>query len=616
VSVPYCTAAITLANPYLAAHPVPLDPRYPSVMRPALPGEPPPPPPPRLISRAAAAVAVAAAPLLLPLLPLAYAGYVATTLLHHRRAARRAPDARWLADARPASALWRLHGALSRIPGGEALAAALAPAGSVAAVAAAAGDFISGRRSAGVARPPAVMGLGRGGAGSGRLPWRGSASLLLSLADSRAPPAPAFAGAAAGSGSGAAGPPAYARQASTLGRAATAASGAAWSTLTALSEALSWRPASSAGPAAAPRSLTLAGLLPPPLEAAPPAPSGQWEPMGLEGLLRPEGQEGSDSPGGSSPGGVSPPVSPRPRSLASSAQLRHAAAAAEAALAATPFALPPAAAAGGSLSSGSSLTGAGARREAAPPSLGASFRWPSSSQLHGQGQGPGAAAADPWRAVEEGREWPAPPGAGPSPPCGGSPRAPSESDTGSLRRALDAVPDADRRALLDGAAPPPEEVDGAVLRGGFRAQQAWIAGHLARLGWVSGAGGPGVWGGRGAGAHGQMQVRGASAGPSPCRHAGLLVEAPQTHARTARTRTHARTHARTATHAHARTHARTHARARARTHARTHARTPLPPPPSSTWTWSAATCAATRPASTATRCSRPPRGAAWTCSSS
>jgi hypothetical protein len=39
VSVPYCTAAMTLANPYLERAPVTIDPKYPSVVRPALDGE-------------------------------------------------------------------------------------------------------------------------------------------------------------------------------------------------------------------------------------------------------------------------------------------------------------------------------------------------------------------------------------------------------------------------------------------------------------------------------------------------------------------------------------------------------------------------------------------------
>ena len=42
-----------------------------------------------------------------------------------------------------------------------------------------------------------------------------------------------------------------------------------------------------------------------------------------------------------------------------------------------------------------------------------------------------------------------------------------------------------RRALLAGTASPPEDADGAVLDGGFGAQQAWIAKWLRRLAWLN-----------------------------------------------------------------------------------------------------------------------------------
>ena len=197
---------MTLTNPYVDAPAVPADPsgRYPSVVRPAAPGEAAPPSRRRLDAGMVATLALA--PLALPLAPFLYAGYVGSTLAHHRRAARAAPDAGWIAEhgrrkrreqqqlhtqlqqlaARGSAALaarvTQAAEALALLFSGDvagALAAAeqaaaarggahrpaavrlpppppLGPATSVGAVAAA--DFVSGKRSVDVARRPSVIG--------------------------------------------------------------------------------------------------------------------------------------------------------------------------------------------------------------------------------------------------------------------------------------------------------------------------------------------------------------------------------------------------------------------------------------------------------------------------
>jgi len=130
-------------------------------------------------------------PMVVPLLPVIYLGYVGTTLVHHRIADARAPDAGWVME-RPRHVLARLH-AMSRAVSGDFAAATaaaaemisrqrtvlegdltavrsvmLGPAGSV--VVARAADYAAGRRPVGVERAPALLGddgWGGGGGGGG-----------------------------------------------------------------------------------------------------------------------------------------------------------------------------------------------------------------------------------------------------------------------------------------------------------------------------------------------------------------------------------------------------------------------------------------------------------------
>jgi hypothetical protein len=188
VSVPYCTAAMTLTNPYARRPAVAIDPRYPSVVRPALEGELPAAAPAKVGAGMVAAMVLS--PMIVPLLPVMYLGYIGSTLVHHKMADKKAPDAGWVMEQRVPSlahahgALTRLH-AMGRLVSGDFAAAAAAaaemmsrrrsdfsdgeyglfgvgssrllpPATSV--VVARAADYVAGKRSVDVARGPAVLG--------------------------------------------------------------------------------------------------------------------------------------------------------------------------------------------------------------------------------------------------------------------------------------------------------------------------------------------------------------------------------------------------------------------------------------------------------------------------
>ncbi|GBF98593.1 GPI inositol-deacylase [Raphidocelis subcapitata] len=540
VSVPYCTAAMRTDNPYLAAPPVPIDAAaYPSVVRPALPGEAP-------AGRAKArgdkglVAALLLSPLYAPLLPLAYAGYVASTLVHFRVAAARAPDARWLADHPVLTAasslvvarLSAMHRLLSsELPGGDPGAggwprrsmdggwggaatgggAPLGPAASV--VVAAAADYVSGRRSVGAARPPVVVGEDLWGAveaaaspaacGSAAVATRGSVGPRGSRSFSFQQPVLGLGGSRGLSSGGSRGLSGGGSRGLSSGGAAAAAAAAR---RIAASQSV---PVARAASGLMAQTLSAAGgsglqslLLP---SASPFAAAGgramAWAPS-LETVPSSRGARQNGDVGG--PSAFAPPQQP-PQAGLRGAECGSA-------VESTPFATVQqkwAPQLGGS-GAASPFGGSGGSSRADTPRGEASF-----SDLPGAASGGDAAAASasgngmpslhvrttPPAAGSAARSavWPPSPASASSAlasassilASAGSAVAPDspglsldESDALQLRAALDSVGEGQRRALLAGKAALPEDNDG-VLAGGFAEQQAWIAKHLTRLRWLA-----------------------------------------------------------------------------------------------------------------------------------
>ena len=141
-TVPYCTASITLTNPFEDKKHLPIDPKYPSVVRVAAEGEE--VPLVKYKGRSRLYIFLLLSPVLVPLIPIFWVKIIVQGMIHHRRSRRSERDTSW----------WYGQGS----KGGAGKVPPAAVAAGDAAAAGAEGQVLEASGGTGVAAVPASTG--------------------------------------------------------------------------------------------------------------------------------------------------------------------------------------------------------------------------------------------------------------------------------------------------------------------------------------------------------------------------------------------------------------------------------------------------------------------------